>query len=235
MTTVLPFTQREQRCGRGLRYGRTRFTTCRALIFAAGSLCADDDGWVAKWADQCTFEDVLASARGGDELAFTKLWRWLNPVLLRWLRVVALESVEDVASEVWLSITRGLGSFTGGEDEFRGWVFTIARRRAIDSARHRLRQPRLYSLDGLDVPDVTTDVSRVEAACELDTALTLLRRLTPDQREVVALRVIADMTVSDTAAIVNRTEGAVRVLCHRGLRSLAQQLDGEFVSGGVTA
>jgi RNA polymerase sigma-70 factor, ECF subfamily len=190
---------------------------------------------VAKWADRCTFDDVLTSARGGDELAFAKLWRWLNPVLLRWLRVVAPESVEDVASEVWLSVTRGLGSFAGGEDEFRGWVFTITRRRAIDSARRRLRQPRVDSLAGVDVPDLATHVSRVDAACELDTALTLLQRLTADQREVVALRVIAGMSVSETAAIVNRTEGAVRVLCHRGLRSLAQQLDGEFLIGGVTA
>ena len=194
-----------------------------------------DDGRVANWADPCTFDDVLASAQTGDEVAFAKMWRWLNPVLLRWLRVVAPENVEDVASEVWLSVMRGLASFTGGEDEFRGWVFTIARRRAIDSARHRHRQPRVASLEGLEVPDAATDDSPVEAAFALDTALTLLQRLTADQREVVALRVVAGLTVSETAAIVNRTEGAVRVLCHRGLRSLARQLDAEFVAGGVTA
>jgi RNA polymerase sigma-70 factor (ECF subfamily) len=140
-----------------------------------------------------------------------------------------------VASEVWLSVTRGLGSFTGGEDEFRGWVFTIARRRAIDSARQRLRQPRVDSLETLDVPDAATSAPQSGAASALETALTLLQRLTADQREVVALRVIAGMTVSETAAIVNRTEGAVRVLCHRGLRSLAHQLDEELLSGGVTA
>jgi RNA polymerase sigma-70 factor, ECF subfamily len=190
---------------------------------------------VTNWADRCTFDDVLASAQTGNESAFAKLWRWLNPVLLRWLRVVAPENVEDVASEVWLSVTRGMASFTGGEDEFRGWLFTIARRRAIDSARRRLRQPRVDSLESLDLPDAATGASQFDGAFELETALTLLQRLTADQREVVALRVIAGMTVSETAAIVKRTEGAVRVLCHRGLRSLAHQLDAELLSGGVTA
>jgi RNA polymerase sigma-70 factor, ECF subfamily len=235
MTTVLPFTHYEQRCEGGRRYGRGSGGRYGAAILAAGPRVDDEDGRMGTWADGCPFEDVLASAKSGDDVAFAKLWRWLNPVLLRWLRVVAPLNVEDVASEVWLSVTRGLVAFTGGEGEFRGWVFTIARRRAIDAARHRRRQPNVAPLQDLDVPDVETGDSPLDAASALDTALTLLQRLTADQREVVALRVIVGMTVSETAAIVSRSEGAVRVLCHRGLRSLAHQLDTEMLTDGVTA
>ena len=67
--------------------------------------------------------------------------------------------------------------------------------------------------------------SLVDAAAALAAALTLLGQLTPDQREVVALRVIVGMSVGEAAAVVGKTEGAVRVLCHRALRTLATSLD----------
>jgi RNA polymerase sigma-70 factor, ECF subfamily len=178
------------------------------------------------WAGCGAFEDVLASARAGDESAFAMLWRWLHPPLLRWLTVVAPGNVEDVASEVWLTVTRGLASFEGGDSDFRGWVFTIARRRVVDWSRHRDRQPPGTVLDEIDIADPAAMSSAlVDAATALEAALALLQRLTPDQREVVALRVIVGMTVRETAMVVNKSEGAVRVLCHRGLRTLAQRLD----------
>jgi RNA polymerase sigma-70 factor (ECF subfamily) len=59
----------------------------------------------------------------------------------------------------------------------------------------------------------------------------MLRQLRPDQAEVVALRVIAGLTVTETAAVVNKSDGAVRVLCHRGLRALARQLHTEIAEG----
>jgi len=190
---------------------------------------------VAVWAGPGAFEDVLGSARLGDESAFAVLWRWLQPPLLRWLTVVAPGSVEDVASEVWLTVTRGLASFEGGDGDFRGWVFTIARCRAIDWARCHDRQLRIAPLDGIDIVDPATASSALmDEATALEAALALLRRLPPDQREVVASRVIVGLTVNETAWVVNKTAGAVRVLCHRGLRTLAHQLDAEHLAHGVT-
>ena len=193
-------------------------------------------GMVTAWGRREAFEDVLASACAGDDRAFALLWRWMNPPLLRWLAVVAPGSGEDVASEVWLSVTRGIAAFDGGEGDFRGWVFTVARRRAIDWARRRARQPRLATAAGVDVVDPAAISSvLVDAETALASALALLQQLTPDQREVVALRVIAGMTVSETAAVVNKSEGAVRVLSHRGLRLLADRLVAEPLAEEVTA
>ena len=55
----------------------------------------------------------------------------------------------------------------------------------------------------------------------------MLRTLTPEQREALALRIIVGMSVRETAAVVQRSEGAVRILCHRGLRTLARQLSSD--------
>ena len=185
---------------------------------------------MVEWAGRRAFRDVLLAARAGDERAFAEIWRWLHPALRRWLSVVASGDEEDIASEVWLSVARNLGSFAGDDRDFRGWVFTIARRRAIDWGRHRQRQPRVTALDHVDVADHDRSSS---PQAELAAAQAMLRTLTPEQREALALRVIVGMSVSETAAIVGRSEGAVRVLCHRGLRTLGRQLEADRLADGV--
>jgi len=171
------------------------------------------------------FDGLLAAARAGDEAAFGRIWRWLHPSLLRWLAVAVRSDHEDVAAEVWMSVSRGLGTFVGGPDDFRGWVFTIARRRAVDQARRAARRPRSAPLGDVDPIDAALPtVSYLEADGELAVVRELLGRLTADQREVVVLRVVAGMTVGETARFVGKSDVAVRVLCHRGLRALAQHL-----------
>ena len=184
------------------------------------------------WAGPDSFEEALTNASGGDERAFAALWRWANPSLLRWLRVVAPDGGEDLASEVWVSVVRALDSFQGGEPEFRAWFFTIARRRAIDSGRRRRRRPQVVGLEGVDAPH-PVDMSEVLAGdAAVEAAIALLRQLRPDQAEVVALRVIGGLTVPETAAVVGRSDTAVRVLCHRGLRTLATCFTTDLVARG---
>jgi RNA polymerase sigma-70 factor (ECF subfamily) len=168
----------------------------------------------------------LSGARDGDEQAFSVLWWWLHPALIRWLGVVAPGGADDVESETWISVLRGLDAFEGGEPEFRGWVFTIARRRAIDWAR-RHRRHATASLVGIDRAIASDATESVWSTDALEAAVALLRTLKPDQAEVVALRVIVGMTVTETAAVVRKSEGAVRVLCHRGLRAMARALSAE--------
>ena len=78
------------------------------------------------------FAAVLAAAQDGSEAAFSVLWRDGNPALLRYLRVTAPDAAEDVAAETWVQVVRGLPGFRGDERAWRGWLFTTARRRAID-------------------------------------------------------------------------------------------------------
>ena len=187
------------------------------------------------WAGKAAFDGTLRAAQGGDELAFRDSLALVARRCCAGSRSSAPGGVEDVASEVWLTVTRSLGAFEGDERDFRAWVFTVARRRAIDWARRRKREPPCAPLDGFDVADPSaTSSSLVDADIALEAALTLLQQLTPDQREVVALRVIAGLTVSETAAIVDKSDGAVRVLSHRALRTLAQQLGADQLTRGVT-
>ena len=184
------------------------------------------------WAGPEPFAATLAAARAGDEAAFAGVWRWAHPPLLRWLRVVAPDGAEDVASDVWVSVIRCLDSFDGEERDFRAWFFTIARHRAIDLARYRRRRPQTVTLEGIDAPHPLDLSEALAGEAAVETAVALLGRLRPEQAEVVALRVIAGLTVAETSAVVGRSDAAVRLLCHRGLRMLARCVGADLVPEG---
>jgi RNA polymerase sigma-70 factor (ECF subfamily) len=165
---------------------------------------------------------MLARARLGDEARFLELWPNLQPRLLRYLRVLGCDDPDDVASETWLQVIRDLHRFNGDEEDFRRWLFTVGRHRAIDAARARLRRRASAVADVLDgLPDRQLVEDQVLDGMSAKTAVGMLAGLSPDQAEAVALRVIAGLDTTAVADILGKSPGAVRVALHRGLRSLA--------------
>jgi RNA polymerase sigma-70 factor (ECF subfamily) len=167
-------------------------------------------------------DDALTRARSGDEGGFLELWQGLQPPLLRYLRVLRCADPDDVASETWLQVVRDLHKFKGGENDFRRWLFTIGRHRAIDVARSASRRPVTPAAAGLEhLADEQTVEDQVLDSIVIRKALALLSDLSPDQAEAVALRVIAGLDTTAVARILGKSSGAVRVALHRGLRALA--------------
>jgi RNA polymerase sigma-70 factor (ECF subfamily) len=170
------------------------------------------------------FAGLLAAAQGGDEAAFSRLWRDVNPALLRYLRVIAPGAEEDIAAETWVQVVRGLPSFRGDEQAWRAWLFTTTRRRAIDQTRHRSRRPEV-PLDDLTAAQLPGGPDSAEAAMEsLSTAaaIALVSGLPRLQAEVILLRVVAGLDTESVARLLRKKPGAVRVAAHRGLRRLAE-------------
>jgi RNA polymerase sigma-70 factor, ECF subfamily len=172
------------------------------------------------------FPAVLSAAARGEEEAFGRLWGDLQPRLLRYCRVVSPAAAEDLASETWLGVVRGLDRFQGNEAAFRAWVFTIARHELLDWRRRAARRP------AEDLPATTLvewaapDDPAADALEGLSTraALAEVAALPPDQAEAIVLRVVAGLGVDRVAAIMGKRPGTVRVLTHRGLRRLAERL-----------
>lgn len=172
------------------------------------------------------FAEVLAAAQAGSEVAFSRLWRDSNPALLRYLRVRVPEAAEDVAAETWLQIVRGLTGFRGDEQAWRAWLFTTARRRAIDQARYRARRPEKPLDETLpnQLPASPDTADLAIGRIGTRSALALVARLPPYQAEVILLRVVAGLDTETVASLVGRTPVAVRVAAHRGLRRMAEML-----------
>ncbi|MFT3874552.1 MAG: sigma-70 family RNA polymerase sigma factor [Nocardioides sp.] len=151
------------------------------------------------------------------------LWRALHPPLLRYLTVRGNDAPEDLAAETWLQVVRDLHGFTGGVAEFRGWLFTVARHRAIDHGRGRATRPVVPMADpgDGDRPTPSAEETAIHHQATV-AALRLVATLPEDQAEMVMLRVVAGLDVAAVAALVGKTPGAVRVAVHRALKTLSQ-------------
>jgi len=181
------------------------------------------------------FQGILSAAQDGGEWAVAILYRWLHPALVSYLRSRAGDDAEDLASETWIAVARGISSFSGEEPAFRSWVFTIAHRRLIDHHRSNARRPKTRTLtpvepDGQDGPlELAGDddpAGQVLDAVAGDEAVRRIVALLPkDQADIVLLRVVGGLSVEDVAAITGRKAGTVRVLQHRALRKLAERLE----------
>ena len=184
------------------------------------------------------FAAVLAAAQGGSEDAFAHLWRDANPALLRYLRVLVPEQADDVAAETWVHVVRGLARFTGDEAAWRAWLFTTARRRLLDQARMRKRRPA-EPIDEISPADLPRAPDTEQVALDniaTQGAIALVRRLPPQQAEVIMLRVVAGMDTDAIAELLGKSPGSIRVTAHRALRKLEALLaeNGVTSRAGVT-
>lgn len=150
------------------------------------------------------------------------VYRSLAPAVLGYLRSQRVPDPEDVLGEVFLHVAQRIARFRGDDADLRRWVFTITRRRVIDTWRRRSARPSV-TVDAL--PDVAMTEPAIDAA---DPALiAAVAALTPDQRDVVLLRFVADLPLQDVARITCRPIGAVKALQHRGLAALGRLLGEE--------
>jgi RNA polymerase sigma-70 factor (ECF subfamily) len=179
------------------------------------------------------FDDILGAAQAGAEWAFSLLYRDLNPPLLRYLAARAPSVAEDVAAETWIAVARQLGLFTGGEGAFRGWLFTIGRRRLIQHWREVGRRPATSvdaeTLVNRGAPDDTA-ATAVAAVSAREAAAAIAAELPPDQADVVLLRILAGLDVDQVAEILGKRPGTVRVLQHKALRRLAGKFSVEALT-----
>ena len=175
--------------------------------------------------DCALMDATVAAARTGDRAAFGRLWLELSPRVAGYLRSHGVGEAEDVTSEVFLAVFRQMGRFSGGGSAFRALVFTVAHRRQVDWHRQRARRGAVLSLDqGGPEPTVPSAETATLALLEQEHVAALLHTLTPDQRSVLTLRVVADLSLEETAAVLGKDLGAVKSLQHRALARLRRKL-----------
>jgi RNA polymerase sigma factor (sigma-70 family) len=156
--------------------------------------------------------------RATDPRSVEAVYDALAPAVLGYFRSHRMADPEGLTGDVFVAVARRLHDFVGDDDALRRWVFTIAHNVGVDEIRRRSRQPALVPLEGTDAAGVDDE--------PFDPALTrALATLTEEQRQVVVLRHVADLSVADVAEITGRSQSAVKMLTTRGLEALARHLD----------
>ena len=176
------------------------------------------------------FAEVLVGAQDNCGWAFTRLYESLAAAVDGYLRVQGASEPEDLTSAVFLAAFSRIGSFKGDEKGFRSWVFTIAHARLVDDRRARARRPLMEALEEPATGRAASAESEALSGLGLEQLHRLLERLTPDQRAVLTLRVLADLPIENVASVLGKAPGAVKALQHRALGALRRELVAEGVS-----
>jgi RNA polymerase sigma-70 factor (ECF subfamily) len=171
-------------------------------------------------------DEVVEDARGGQSSALTTLYMALAPGILAYLRSRGSRDAEGLTQEVFLQLLPRLRTITGGAAGVRALAFTIAHSRLVDEFRRRSRVtefPYEADLDGRQHDSAEQEVIDQWGA---NAITSLLANLGDEQRTVILLRVLGDLSLEETARIVGKSVGAVKQLQRRGLLALRELAEG---------
>jgi RNA polymerase sigma-70 factor (ECF subfamily) len=165
--------------------------------------------------------DVLAAAQRAEPWAVQALYADLAPRVMAYFRARGAAEPEDLTSEVFLAVLPRLSTVVGGYAGLRAFVFSVAHARLVDGHRARARRPDQvpYDPDGDRRPSPSAE-DEADISIGGDRAAALLQRLPASQRDVIFLRVLADLSIEETAATLGLSPGAVKQLQRRGLIGL---------------
>jgi RNA polymerase sigma factor (sigma-70 family) len=172
------------------------------------------------------FRALLEDARQGSEAAWAQVYRSFAPSVLGYLRANGAPDPEDAHGEVFLQVARDLASFEGDERSFRAWVFTIAHHRLIDARRRFARRPVELTSEPPEPEAEPADDAAEQALGRIgaDEVRRTFDGLSPDQRAVLLLRVLGELTVPEVAEALGKRPGAIKALQRRGLAAIQKRL-----------
>jgi RNA polymerase sigma factor (sigma-70 family) len=166
-------------------------------------------------------DDALLAAQQGDPAGFRVVYEDLAPAVLGYLVAKGVDDPEAVTQEVFLAIFGQLPSLEGGQPALRALIFSIAHARVVDHIRRAIRTPETTEYDPASDPRMSASAETVVLdSWENSGIALLLDQLHDDQREVILLRIVADLSVEQVATIMNRSVGAIKQLQRRGLNTL---------------
>lgn len=164
---------------------------------------------------------------------FTEAYRAHAASLLAYLRSQGVDDPEAVTQDVFVAVYPRLKTLSGGSDGLRALLFTIAHARVVDHHRRRSRTPLKVEYDPLADPRSTPSAEDHVIRGELGVGQ-LLAVLNPEHQEVIALRILGELTIEEVAQIMGRSAGAIKQLQRRALIALRREagLDGATGTSG---
>ncbi len=166
------------------------------------------------------------------EPSFDAIYRRFAPAVMGYLRANGVDDEEAAMQEVFISVLPRISKISGGEDGARMLLFSIAHARVVDHHRHRARFPA--SAEYVAERDTRTTHSAEDIALSRDrdsSAMAIVASLREDYRQVILLRVVADLPLEQVAKVLGRSVGSIKQLQRRALLSLSQHpniTDGSF-------
>jgi len=161
---------------------------------------------------------VVAAAQAGEPEALGLVYRNLAPKVLAYLKAHGVEDPESLTNEVFLNVIPRLSGLNGGVSGLQTLVFSVAHARVIDEVRRRARRPAQTPWEPeFDQRQEDSAENAMLGRVATQDVMLMLDSLGKEQKAVVVLRVLADLSLEQTAEVVGKSVGAVKQLQRRGL------------------
>jgi RNA polymerase sigma-70 factor (ECF subfamily) len=169
---------------------------------------------------------VINQAQRGDEEAVTLLYETHVDAIFEYVRyrVDSKSTAEDLTSEVFLRMVRGLANYQSQGVPFRAWLFRIAANLVIDHYRQRKKGSDVPLLDDY----ASDDTDPFERLADSENQLRLqvaIRALPETYQDLLLLRFVENLPHTEIAKIMNKSAAALRAMQYRALKSLAEQFE----------
>lgn len=176
-------------------------------------------------------EDYLVeSAIKGDQRAFTQLYDLYFDKIFRYIyfRIKKQSESEDLTQEVFIKALKAIGSYKPGQTPFASWLFRIAHNQMIDHVRKYKKYQSTSLEEAAGVMGSEDPVADAERTIEVEQLNTAITQLPPAQQEVISLRFIAGLSISEVAQVSGKSEGTVKALQFNATVSLRKLLMGKM-------
>ena len=187
-------------------------------------------GFMLEWHD-LDDDTLLNRAKEGDHDAFGELYERHLTAVYRFLyaRLDNRMDAEDFSEEVFLRAWNSMAKYSERGIPFRAFLLIVARNVLIDHYRRNGRAPQRVSIEDMQISDLAPDPGEISSTNskhqELRRALEGLR---DDYQEVLVHRFLNDLSPNETAKVMKRSTGAVRVLQHRALAAVRKALGEKY-------
>jgi RNA polymerase sigma-70 factor (ECF subfamily) len=171
-------------------------------------------------------EKLIKSAVEGDSSAFGSPYDHYQPMIYRFvvIKVGSREEAEDITHHVFLSAWQKVRTYKHKGYPFSSWLYQIARNQVIDHYRSKKND---ISLDKIDPESSIIPIAEhfdLSIKIQLEQVHVAIKELKPDHQDVIIMRFVEDLPLKETAAIMKKTEGAVKLIQHRAIKELRKKL-----------
>lgn len=172
-------------------------------------------------------KEIIKKAIKGEASAFGLLYDKYQPQIYRfiYLKVGQREEAEDLTHQVFLKTWENITEYDFQGFPFSSWLYRIARNQVIDYYRTKKTNLDLESVAEMELKVENPIPKILDNALEMERVKKAIVHLNSEQQDVIILRFIEDFSLQESASILNKTEGAVKLLQHRAIKNLRKILN----------
>ncbi len=178
-------------------------------------------------------ESLIRRAQQLDQAALTQIYEENFDKIYRYivLKIGDRTEAEDLTQQVFLNALQSISSYKSKGLPISSWLYRIAHNQVVDHLRRNSKKTSVPLDESLPIPDTDPNPQyEVEMKFQVEEVAAACKKLTPAQQEVISLRFASELSITECAAVMHKTEGAIKALQHSAVAALRKLLSPEAAS-----